>query len=232
MDDRTMAIVSIVLLFLMFVTTFLLYFKLRPNRSFNHVRFIARVGIFGAMATVLYIVPGLTFQLPFFPSFLSFHFDEIPALICGFAYGPFSGFMVIVIKTLIKLPMTSTATVGEFGDLILSTMYVVPCAFIYKKIRNLKGVAIGFGISTVIQIVAAMVLNVYALIPLYQVIGLPLEMILGAIQAANPAVHDAGWGYALMVVAPFNAMKDAIVIVVTFLVYRSIHKFLRFEKID
>ena len=65
MDDRTTAIVSIVLLFLMFVATFLLYFRLRPNRSFNHVRFIARVGIFGAMATVLYVVPGLTFQLPF-----------------------------------------------------------------------------------------------------------------------------------------------------------------------
>lgn len=231
MDSRTIAIVSIILILFAFVFTFLLYFKLRPNREFNHVRFVARVGIFGAMATVLYVVPGLTFKLPFFPSFLSFHFDEIPAFICGFAYGPLSGFMVIVIKTIIKLPMTSTAAVGELGDLLLSTLYVVPCTFIYKKIRNLKGVAIGFGISTLIQIFAAMVLNVYVLIPLYQLIGLPLEMILGAIQAANPAIHDAGWGYALMAVAPFNAMKDAIVIAVTFLVYRSIHKFLRFEKV-
>lgn len=231
MDSRTIAIVSIILILFAFVFTFLLYFKLRPSREFNHVRFVARVGIFGAMATVLYVVPGLTFKLPFFPSFLSFHFDEIPAFICGFAYGPLSGFMVIVIKTIIKLPMTSTAAVGELGDLLLSTLYVVPCTFIYKRIRNLKGVGIGFGISTIIQILAAMVLNVYVLIPLYQLIGLPLEMILGAIQAANPAIHDAGWGYALMAVAPFNAMKDAIVIAVTFLVYRSIHKFLRFEKV-
>lgn len=231
MDSRFASITSIVLLFVAFVATFLLYFRLRPSREFNHVRFIARVGMFGAMATVLYVVPGLTFKLPFFPSFLSFHFDEIPAFICGFAYGPLSGFMVILIKTIIKLPMTSTVMVGELADLILSTLYVVPCTIIYKRMRNLKGVAIGFAVSTAIQIVAAMVLNVYALIPLYQMIGLPLEMILGAIKAANPAINDAGWGYALMAVAPFNAIKDAIVIFVTFIVYRSIHKFLRFEKV-
>ena len=33
-----------------------------------------------------------------------------------------------------------------------------------------------------------------------------------------------------MAVLPFNLLKDAIVIVVTFLVYRSIHVFLRFNK--
>jgi hypothetical protein len=32
-------------------------------------------------------------------------FDEIPAFICGFAYGPWAAFCVIAIKTVIKFPL-------------------------------------------------------------------------------------------------------------------------------
>lgn len=224
-------IACIVGVVLVLVATVKLYFSFFPVQRFNPVKFMARVGIFSAMAAILYVVEVFTIHLPFFPSFLSLHFDEIPAFICGFAYGPFSAFCVIFIKTLIKLPFTSTATVGEFGDLILSSIFVIPCCLIYKKVRNLKGVAIGFGVSTVLQILGAMLLNVYVFIPFYSYFyGLSYETLLAICQIANPAITNVGWSYAIFAVAPFNLLKDAVVIVVTFLVYRSIHKLLHFEQ--
>lgn len=224
-------IVAIAIFLVLTVIGFQLYFRFNPRKEFNHVKFITRVGIFAAMSTLLYIVDIFHFKLPFFPSFLEFHFDEIPAFICGFAYGPLAAFAVIAIKTIIKLPFTSTLCVGELGDIILSTIYVIPACLIYKKHRNLKGVAIGFAISTLVQIFAGMALNVYMLIPFYMnVMGYPMEALLGMMQKVNPNITDVRWSYALWAVAPFNALKDAIVIVLTFLIYRSIHVLLRFDK--
>ncbi len=225
--------IGIVLLFILLVVTFTLYHSKNAEEKarFSLTKLIARIAIFGAMASILYVVELFTIKLPFFPSFLSLHFDEVPAFIAGFAYGPVAGLGVLVIKTIIKLPFTSTATVGEFGDLLLSSIYLIPVCLIYKKQRNLKGVAIGFSVGTVLQVIAGMVLNVYLYIPFYSMFyNIPMEGLLKICQLANPAITDVGWSYAVMAVLPFNLLKDAIVIVVTFLVYRSIHVFLRFNK--
>ena len=150
------SIIALILLFVALVVTIKLYGDEHPRPDFNPVRFMARVAIFGAMAAILYAVPVFHFTLPFLPSFLEFHFDEIPAFICGFAYGPVAAGCVIAVKTLIKLPFTSTMGAGELSDLILSCLYVIPAVIIYGKVRNLKGVAIGFGVATLIQVAAAM----------------------------------------------------------------------------
>ena len=73
------------------------------------IDYISQTAIFGGIAAILYCVPGLQFQLPFLaPSFMSIHLDEIPILISSFAYGPLLGVFEIILKTLIKLPMTSS----------------------------------------------------------------------------------------------------------------------------
>lgn len=226
------AILLLVFCFIGVIFTYNLYEHFFKNtKKYNVIKFMTRVGIFGAMATILYVTPYFKLKLPLFPSFLEFHFDEIPAFICGFAYGPISGFCVLLIKTLIKLPASTTATVGEFSDLLLSSIYVCITCFVYQKKRNLIGVLIGFLIGTIIQIVAAMVFNVYVLIPFYmQFMGLSRTDLLNAMRLAIPGISDIEWGYANLAVLPFNALKDAIVIAITFVVYRSIHFFLRFEK--
>ena len=62
---------------------------------------IAKIGIFSALATILYFV---NFSLPIFPSFLKLHFSDLPALICGFELGPMAGALTVLVKVLIKLP--------------------------------------------------------------------------------------------------------------------------------
>lgn len=225
------AFLRLLLFLVLILFTWRLYAKTYGGKKdYSAVKMIARVAIFGAMSTILYVVPVFKFSLPFFPSFLELHFDEVPAFIAGFAYGPLAGFAVIAVKTLIKLPFSSTLLVGEFADLCLSSIYVVVASFIYQRIRNLKGVAIGFGVATLLQAFAAMVLNVYVMIPFYSnVMQYPLNVLLGLMQKAVPAIQDVGWSYAFFAVLPFNLLKDAMVIILTFLLYRSLHLFLRFE---
>lgn len=226
-------IVLIVLFVALVVLTGKVYSAFYPGREYSHVRMITRVAIFGAMSTILYVVPMFKFSLPFFPSFLEIHIDEIPAFIAGFAYGPVTGIAVIAIKTVMKFVfngVTATLGVGELTDLILSSLYVGIAAFIYKRKRNLRGVALGFTLATITQVIVAMFINVYIMIPFYMnVMNYPVDGLLRMMQVANPSITDVGWSYAFFAVMPFNLFKDAIVIVLTFILYRSLHKFLRFE---
>ena len=207
------------------VAGFFFLARLFKKKSPITTKFIARTGLFAAMSIILYLVPGLKFSVPFFPSFLEFHFDEVPALIAGFAYGPLSAFFVILIKTLVKLPMSNTMCVGELADFIYSCAFVVPAALIYKKHRNIKGALISLLIATAIQVVVSSLITTYLILDFYIfMMGLPKAAILGMCKAANPNVTDLGVPFLFMVAVPFNAMKDAIVIVITFLLYKRIHK--------
>ncbi|NCA97295.1 MAG: ECF transporter S component [Bacteroidia bacterium] len=222
---------------LLIAWSFFLLVVLREGRPFrfkkiNLVRFMSRAAIFGALSAILYIVPFLKFPLPFFPSFLEFHFDEIPVFIAGFAYGPLNAFAVLIVKTIIKLPFTSTLTVGEWADLIYSSAFVIPAAIIYQRRRDIKGVIAGFSLGFVIQVVVSLVFNVYIMIPFYMfVMGFPEAAILAMAQAANPAVTDIGWSLGFLAIVPFNLLKNTMVVIMTFLVYKSIHRFMdRFEE--
>ena len=188
-------------------------------------KFIARTGLFAAISIILYLVPGLKFSVPFFPSFLEFHFDEVPALIAGFAYGPLSGFFVILIKTLVKLPMTNTMGVGELADFIYSIAFVIPAALIYKKNRNIKGAFIALLVATAIQVVVSALITSFLILDFYIfMMGWPKVVILNMCKAANPKVTSLGWTFFFYVGLPFNALKDAMVVVITFILYKRLHR--------
>ena len=218
--------ITAVLLIVLIVLTVRFYF--RDHHAANikiTTRFIVRVAIFGAIAAVLYIF--IKFPVPIFPAFMEFHFDEIPILIAGFAYGPLAGFAVTVVKTLIKLPMTSTMGVGELCDFLYTTAFVVPAAFVYKRHRNIKGAIIGLLIGMVAQLVAAVLGNMFIIIPFYmRVMEYQESDILYLCQKANAGIKDLKWTYSLFAVLPFNAIKDVGIIVVTFMVYKTTRRFI------
>ena len=232
-DFRLIAVfVFIVILLFKMIAKF--FFK---GNAFS-TRFIARTATFAAISIVLYTVPFLKFSLPIFPSFLEIHLDEIPAFMAGFAYGPLSAFLIILIKTIVKLPLTSTAGVGELADFIYSIAFVVPAAIIYKKKRTLKGALIAMLIATGIQLVVASFVTTFIMLDVYgSLFHLSREVILGMCKAVNPAfkeVNNTGndflFRFLLMVSLPFNAIKDVIVFLVTFLLYKRLR--LLFKKIE
>ena len=224
MDYKTIIFGALIVIFIFaFVKV---YFAEKQHTKYKlTTKFIVRVAIFGALSGIFYVF--IKFPVPFIPGFLEFHFDEIPAFIASFAYGPLVGVLVLLIKTLIKLPLTITLGVGELSDFIFSSAFILPASFVYKKMRNFKGVAIGLAIGTVFQLAVSLLTNVYFTVPFYmQVMEYSEKDILFFCQLANPKITDVKWSYGLLAVLPFNAMKDGIVIALTLLTYKSIHKFI------
>lgn len=188
----------------------------------NIVKFIVRVAIFGAIATLLYVIPFLSFPLPIFPSFLKFHFDEIPIFIAGFAYGPLAAMAITAIRTLIKLPFSSTLCVGELSDLLFTIAFVLPATIIYKYNRNFKGALIGILVGTVAQLIVAILGNIYIMVPFYMYL---FEMDEAALlKICPPFITDLKWSYGFAAVLPFNLIKNAAVIIVTLISYKSLRR--------
>lgn len=227
---------GIILGLLLLIFVFLVakhYFDLKGHvEKKNRTRFIVRVAVFGGFSAILYCVPFLKFPVPFFPSFLEFHFDEIPAFIGAFAYGPMTGFYVLLVKTFIKLPMTNTLAVGEIADLLYSLAFIMPAALFYQKNRTFKGAIKALIIGLFCQLVVSLVANVYVMFPFYmRMFGLSEAALLKVCQLANPAIQDVRWSVGFIAVLPFNVIKDAAIILVTLLVYKSTHTlFDRFQK--
>ncbi len=187
----------------------------------NKTRMVAVVGIFGALATILYVVPFLRFPLPLLPTFLEFNFSDIPTLIAGFTYGPLVAFFIHLVKILIKLPMTSTAFVGELADFVIGLLFVLPATIYYKRNKTKKGALIGLLISLIIATICACFINRYILIPFYtKTFG--MEAVLGMAQSANSNISDVKWSLVLWGVLPFNLLKNIIVCALTFILYKKI----------
>ncbi len=208
----------------------LYYREISSRGEKDNTRLLARAGIFGALSAVLYIVPIFQIKLPFLPAFMEIHFDEVPAFIAGFAYGPLAAAASLLVKTILKLPFSSTLTVGEWADLLFSLSFILPSSFIYQRKRNLRGVALGFTISFLLQLLVSSLFNVYVFLPFYMnVMGLSYEQILSLCQLANKNVTSLGWPYLLCCVLPLNLIKNACVIAITFFVYRHLHTYLPHE---
>ena len=229
MNDNITGLFIVVAFVVVFLAKFLAKFFFKGNVMTT--RFIARTAVFAAISIILYTVPFLKFSLPIFPAFLEIHLDEIPAFIAGFAYGPLSGVLVILIKTIVKLPLTNTACVGEFADFIYSMVFVIPAAIIYKRHRTIKGAFISMGVATIIQIMTASFVTTFVMLDAYsKLYHLPKAVILGMCQKINPAITSLGFPFLLMVALPFNALKDAIVVMFTFLLYKRLR--ILFNRID
>lgn len=219
---------GIILGLLLLIFVFLVakhYFDLKGHvEKENRTRFIVRVAVFGGFSAILYCVPFLKFPVPFFPSFLEFHFDEIPAFIGAFAYGPMTGFYILLVKTFIKLPMTNTLAVGEIADLLYSLAFIMPAALFYQKNHTFKGAIKALILGLFCQLVVSLVANVYVMFPFYmRMFGLSEAALLKVCQLANPAIQDVRWSVGFIAVLPFNVIKDAAIILVTMLVYKSTH---------
>lgn len=182
---------------------------------------ITRLAIFTALSVVLYMF--VKFPLPFFPAFLEFQFSDLPALLAGFMMGPVSGSIVLILRTLIKLPFSNTVYVGESADLIIGLAFVLPAAFIYRSRRTLGGAIVALAVGTASTVVAAMIVNRFILVPVYSVI-FGFKAIIGMVRAVFPAVTDETFYvyYIFGAVLPFNLMRSLICALLTFALYKRL----------
>lgn len=192
------------------------------KEEFFSAKNIAKIAVLTAIAYVLYMF--VKFPLPFiFPAFLDIQFSDLPALIGGFAMGPWAGVLIVVVKCLLKMPFSTTACVGEIADIIMGIAFVLPASILYKKSKSKKGAFVGVIIGAVCCIIASVLANWLLLIPFYaQVFG--WDAILGMVSGLYPEITQASFYtyYILLAVIPFNILRCSIVVAFTFLLYKRV----------
>lgn len=180
----------------------------------NRTNKIVKIGVFAAVSSVLMCI---AFPFPLFPTFLTFDFGDVPALIGTFALGPVAGVIIELLKNIVKVLLSGTHTVGigELANFGITAVWVFVAGVIYKRNKTKKTAMIALIVSTLVMSVFGAMFNYFVLLPMYQT---AFHMELG-----NLAV------YAATIIFPFNIIKGAIVSLVTVLLYKKVSVALKLE---
>jgi riboflavin transporter FmnP len=181
-----------------------------------------------ALSVLFYFV--FKFPLPFlFPGFLEIQFSNLPAIIGGFALGPIAGSAIVVIRTLIKLPFSSTAMVGELFDLILGVSTVLVSSLIYKRMKSKRGALIASIAGAVVWVIVAVLANYLFILDFYidYFFGGNVEPLVDMMSVIpGITVNNYMEKYLIYATIPFNILLSTLVYGITFLVYKRISNFI------
>lgn len=144
-------------------------------------------------------------EIPLLPSvpFLKFDPSLVPAMVCGFAFGPAGGLAVGAVGAIIHGILFADFT-GCIMNILVVFGFVLPAAIAYKKSRTYKAAVTGLCVSILGATVMAIIGNLL-LTPTYM--GVPLQTVIDMI---------------IPVFLPFNLIKAVINSVLTLAVYKAI----------
>ena len=198
----------------------------------NRVEYIVKLAMYSALAFVLY---NIKFPLPaMFPYFLDIQISEIPALIAGFSMGPISGCLVIIIKCLLKFPLSSTFFVGEATDILLGICFVLPSSLIYNSRKNKKTALLGLVAGSLLLTVMSIIVNRFISIPFYveAMFGgswAPLLDMASELYNKDVTKETFYKWYLGVGILPFNLLRCFIVSAVTYFLYPRLKRPLKLE---
>lgn len=169
--------------------------------------------------------------VPGFPFFLSLDISDAPVLLTGFMLGPLAGAIVVLIRFLLKLPMTSTMGVGETADLILGLTFVLTASLVYKKTRTKQGAMIGLGIGIITTTAVAVIVNRFILVPFFvwYIFGGSWDALLNALGPIYPGITRDNFFvyYLLLATIPFNLIRLLICGLIVFALYKRLQKIIK-----
>ena len=103
------------------------------------------------------------FDFPIIPAFpwLKIDLSEVPALMGGFAYGPITGGIIVILKVFLRFLIKGTETgfVGETANIIIGLALVVPAAWLYNRNKSKKTAIVGMVIGALVMQVLGIVAN-------------------------------------------------------------------------
>lgn len=188
---------------------------------------ITYTAVFAAIATVLMYIE---FPLPFMPPFLKVDLSGAVVLIGAFIFGIGPAITMTGIKDLIHLTQSQTGGSGELADFLMLSTLVIVAVLLYRAHKSRKMAAVGCVIGSVAMACMGMLTNYFLIIPFYSAVGMPIDAILGACAAVNPAINGMG-AYLLIGVLPFNLIKGAILTVITMLAYKKLSTFIKSKQV-
>ncbi len=189
------------------------------NKKMSTIK-LTYTAIFSALGMVLMIFP--TIKLPFMPSFITFDFSDLTAIIVGFTYGPYYGLAVAGLKNFLHLSFSNTAGIGELSNFIICGIFVVVASLIYKYKPNRKGALISAFSGSILASAFSVLSNYFIIYPLFELAGvMPETAILSMYQTVLPSVENL-WQALLIFNLPFTAVKELFVCLICFLTYKKL----------
>ncbi|MFO3666045.1 MULTISPECIES: ECF transporter S component [unclassified Anaerococcus] len=195
----------------------------RRSKSFSLDRMV-KVGI---LAGISYLLMFIQLPIPIAPPFMKVDFADVPALIGGFAMGPWYGVLIQLIKNVLNLSKTMTGGVGELSNFVVGSTFVLVSSLIYRNKKTRKNSILALILGVIAMSAVATLSNAFVVFPIYsKVMNIDLEAFAGMIPG-NSLVKNY---ITLMIfsVAPFNIIKGAIESIVTQILYKRISPSLKF----
>ncbi len=194
------------------------YSPTKNSRSSDRTRMLTKAAVLSAIA---YIMMLIEFPLPFAPAFLKLDFSDIPALIAAFSIHPLIGVLVQLIKNILHfITKTSTGGVGELGNFLVGSSFVLVAGYVYRFKKTKINAMIGCILATVVMTLAAAIFNLFVLIPFYAKL-MPIEAIVAMGSAVTSRITDIS-SLVLYGITPFNIFKGLVISAITMYLYPRI----------
>ena len=175
---------------------------------------LTRMALLAAMASILFLV-----EIPVV-AFYKLDLSNIPVLLGAFSMGTVPGLIILAAKSLIGLLHSSSAGIGELADFIMGAAMIVPASVLYHRHKTRKNALIGMAAGTLCMAVISVLVNKWIMLPFYM--GAYHMDMSGILSYANTAGVDSEWKLLLMITAPFNLLKGAVLSAVTGLIYKPL----------
>lgn len=141
------------------------------------------------------LLPGVTW--------LKYDASAMPAMVCGFAFGPGAGLAVGIVGAIIHGILMADFS-GAIMNILVVTGFILPAALVYRRKRTFKSGVVGLVLSAVAATIMAIAGNLI-ITPMW--LGVPFDAVVAMI---------------LPILTPFNLIKAGINAVLTLIVYKSI----------
>ena len=181
---------------------------------------VRTISMTAMLSAVAYLLAFVEFPVPLSPSFARMDLSDLPALIGAFAFGPFSGLLIELVKNTLQLLTTSTGGIGEIANFLMGASYVVTAGFIYKRHKTKKTALLACIAASFVMGAAAALANYFILLPLFETF-MPLDQLIASFGAFLPFIHTK-LDIVLFNALPFNILKGLVIGGVTMLIYKKL----------
>ena len=166
--------------------------------------------------------------IPIAPPFMRVDLADVPALVGGFAMGPWAGVAIQLVKNILNLTKTQTVGVGELSNFIVGASFVFVAASIYKNKKTKKTAIFALFCGVIAMTAIATLSNAFVVFPAYgKAMGVDLNAFAGQVPG-NPLVRSYV-SLMLFSIVPFNIVKGTAAAFVTDLIYKRVSPILKLK---
>lgn len=172
---------------------------------------IAYIGVFTALSLALRFLQFSV--LPAVP-YLQLDFSDAFVFICGYALGPVSGTITLVLKELIYgIIGSKTFFVGELANVVITLPFLLITSIIYKKHKGIKAVLAGMAIACTVRVLWSFPVNWLLNFPVFVGFDWPRGM----------SMFLKVWYWAML----FNLIKTVVLTAVVMLLYKPLSRLIQ-----